>query len=84
MAPAGTSGNVARVSGPTPDELLAWHEAAHAVIALALVGRVRLVTLEQDDDELGWMTTIEWPASLLSHREGLSARVALAGPLAEI
>ncbi|QDV04790.1 hypothetical protein Poly30_02830 [Planctomycetes bacterium Poly30] len=66
------------------DEVLAWHEASHAVVAHVLGGRVRLVTLEQDEDALGGMTSIEWPAEMASDRAGFSARVALAGPLAEI
>lgn len=68
-----------------PDhEVLCWHEASHAVIAHVLGGRVRLVTLEQEEDELGGMTSIEWPSQHVSNREGHSARVALAGPLGEL
>ncbi len=72
------------MSSPTPDEYLSWHEAGHAVVARLLGGHVRLVTLEQDDDGVGGMASIEWPVKSDAGCADLSGRVALAGPLAEI
>jgi len=68
----------------THDTVEAWHEAAHGVVARLLGGDVRWLTLEADEVEFGGRSEIAWPpASALEHAS-LSARVALAGPIAEL
>jgi len=69
-------------------ELIAYHEAGHALIAALLGGRVHLVTIEPDNDDgpsRSGETVVHW-------RRGFGARemavkgvqVYLAGPVAEM
>ena len=69
-------------------ELIAYHEAGHALVAVLLGGRVKLVTIEPDNDDgpsRSGETVVHW-------RRGVSARemavkgvqVYLAGPVAEM
>jgi hypothetical protein len=70
-------------------EILAYHEAGHALMALLLGGDVRRVTIEPDGDELpdrDGDTMVAWRPSEWSEREfaANSVQVSLAGPVAEM
>jgi ATP-dependent Zn protease len=70
-------------------ELIAYHEAGHAIIALQLGGQVDLVTIDPDKDDgpqrQGY-TKILWRRDRLSEKEFAqkAVQVCLAGPVAEM
>lgn len=70
-----------RIGSPEED---AWHEAGHAVIALALGARVTSLTLEDEDARFEGRAVVLWPAAPPGVRAEWSAQVALAGPLTEL
>lgn len=72
------------MASPNPSEIEAWHEAGHAVIAHLLGGRIVSVSLEPEKDDFGGRSAIQWSASDGASVAGLSGRVALAGPIAEV
>jgi hypothetical protein len=70
-------------------ELIAYHEAGHALMALLLGGEVRLVTIEPDNDDgpnREGDTQVLWRRSTIGEREfaKTAVRVSLAGPVAEM
>jgi hypothetical protein len=71
-------------SNDADDDLVSLHEAAHAVVAHMLGGHVRLVTIESEEEGHEGHSEIAWPRSTPEELAALSARVALAGPLAEL
>ena len=71
------------------DEIVAYHEAGHALMAVLLGGEVRLVTIEPDSDEGSDRqgdTQVAWPRSRMTPRKfaEISVQVSLAGPVAEM
>ena len=69
-------------------ELTAYHEAGHALMALLLGGKVRLVTIEPDNDDgpdRQGDTQVLWRRSGISDKEFAekAVQVSLAGPVAE-
>jgi ATP-dependent Zn protease len=71
------------------DELTAYHESGHALMALLLGGKVQQVTIEpQDDDgpERYGDTQVRWRRSGTSEKEFAkkAVQVSLAGPAAEM
>jgi hypothetical protein len=70
-------------------ELIAYHEAGHALMAVILGGTVTHVTIEPDDDD---GPDREGDTQVLWHRAGISERdfaqmavqVSMAGPVAEM
>ena len=62
----------------------AWHEAGHALIAHALGGSVREVTLESERDGHDGHTAVEWLRVTTDEEARRQATVALAGPVAEL
>jgi ATP-dependent Zn protease len=70
-------------------ELIAYHEAGHALIAVLLGGEVRLVTIEPDNDDgpdRQGDTQVLWRRSGVSEKEFAKkvVQVSLAGPVAEM
>ena len=70
-------------------ELIAYHEAGHALTALLLGGEVRLVTIEPDNDDgpdRQGDTQVHWRRSGISDKEFATkaVQVSLAGPVAEM
>src|SRR5271156_2767189 len=70
-------------------ELIAYHEAGHALMALLLGGKVRLVTIEPDNDdgpERQGDTQVVWRRSADSDKAFAqkAVQVSLAGPVAEM
>lgn len=70
-------------------ELVAYHEAGHALLAVLLGGRVDLVTIEPDDDDgpaRQGDTQVRWRRSKLSDQDFARqmVQVSLAGPVAEM
>jgi ATP-dependent Zn protease len=70
-------------------ELIAYHEAGHALMALLLGAEVKLVTIEPDNDdgpERQGDTQVLWRRSRMSDKEFASkaVQVSLAGPVAEM
>jgi len=70
-------------------ELIAYHEAGHALVALLLGGNVRSVTIEPDNDDGPTRqgdTQVLWPRSRMSDRQfnESAIKVSLAGPVAEM
>lgn len=70
-------------------EIVAYHEAGHALMALLLGGKVRLVTIEPDNDDgpkRQGDTQVLWRRSGLSDKEFAqkAVQVSLAGPVAEM
>ena len=70
-------------------DLIAYHEAGHALMALLLGGEVRQVTIEPDNDDGPLRqgdTQVLWRRSRMSEREfaAISVQVSLAGPVAEM
>jgi hypothetical protein len=72
----------------TEPEVVAYHEAGHAMVAWQLGGRVRLVTIDPDnDDGPAWEggTEIRWRRSEGERELARKlVRVSLAGPVAEM
>lgn len=70
-------------------ELIAYHEAGHALVAYLLGGRVRQVTIEPDHDDgprRGGDTQVIWRRTRADEVEFAkkSVQVHLAGPVAEM
>jgi ATP-dependent Zn protease len=70
-------------------ELIAYHEAGHALMALLLGGKVKLVTIEPDKDdgpERQGDTQVLWRRAGITDKEfALKAvQASLAGPVAEM
>lgn len=70
-------------------EIIAYHEAGHALMALLLGAEVKLVTIEPDDDEgpsRQGDTQVLWRRSEISTRDFArrAVQVSLAGPVAEM
>lgn len=70
-------------------ELIAYHEAGHALMARLLGGRVTQVTIEPDDDDgplRSGDTQVVWRRSGMSEKAfaQLAIQVSLAGPVAEM
>jgi ATP-dependent Zn protease len=70
-------------------ELIAYHEAGHALMAILLGGEVRLLTIEPDNDDgpdRQGDTQVLWRRSGMSDREfaETAVQVNLAGPVAEM
>ncbi len=70
-------------------ELIAYHEAGHALMALLLGGEVRRVTIEPDNDDgpdRQGDTQVLWRRSGISDKEFAkqAVQVSLAGPVAEM
>lgn len=71
------------------DELVAYHEAGHAFMAVLLGGRVKQVTIDPDNDDgpdRYGDTQILWRRSRMGEKEFAqkSVQVCLAGPVAEM
>ncbi|MEM7455465.1 MAG: M50 family metallopeptidase [Planctomycetota bacterium] len=68
------------------DELTAWHEAGHAIMAAALGGSVRRVSIYSEDEEQAGSTAVEWRGGYSTSKEHAmrEIRVSLAGPVAEM
>jgi ATP-dependent Zn protease len=70
-------------------ELIAYHEAGHALMAALLGGKVKQVTIEPDNDdgpERTGDTQVVWRRSRMSDKEfaEIAVQVCLAGPVAEM
>lgn len=70
-------------------ELIAYHEAGHALVAVLLGGRVRQVTIDPDNDDgpdRQGDTRVVWRRSGISDKEFArkAVQVSLAGPVAEM
>jgi hypothetical protein len=70
-------------------ELIAYHEAGHALMAVLLGGKVKQVTIEPDDDDgpaRQGDTQVLWRRSGISEKEfaQYAVQVSLAGPVAEM
>jgi ATP-dependent Zn protease len=70
-------------------DLIAYHEAGHALMAFLLGGEVRLVTIEPDNDDgpdRQGDTQVLWRRSGISDKEFAkkAVQVSLAGPVAEM
>jgi len=67
-------------------EIIAYHEAGHALMAMLLGGKVKQVTIEPDDDDRQGDTQILWRRSGISEKEfaKIAVQVSLAGPVAEM
>ena len=70
-------------------DILAYHEAGHALMAMLLGGDVRRITIEPDSDDLPDRegdTMVAWRRSQYSEREfaATAVQVSLAGPVAEM
>jgi len=70
-------------------ELIAYHEAGHALMAVLLGGEVQQVTIEPENDEgpeRQGDTQVVWRRAGLSDKEfaKIAVQVSLAGPVAEM
>jgi ATP-dependent Zn protease len=70
-------------------ELIAYHEAGHALMALMLGGKIKHVTIDPDNDDgpdRQGDTQVIWRRSRISHIEyaRIAVQVSLAGPVAEM
>ena len=70
-------------------EIIAYHEAGHALMAMLLGGEVRLVTIQPDNDDgpdRQGDTQVCWRRSGISDKEFAkkAVQVSLAGPVAEM
>ena len=70
-------------------ELIAYHEAGHALMAVLLGGKVKQVTIEPDDDDgpdRQGDTQVLWRRSGISDEDfaKIAVQVSLAGPVAEM
>jgi ATP-dependent Zn protease len=70
-------------------ELIAYHEAGHALMAVLLGGKVKQVTIEPDDDDgpaRQGDTQVVWRRNGVSEKEfaRCAVQVSLAGPVAEM
>jgi len=70
-------------------ELIAYHEAGHALMAVSLGGKVKQVTIEPDNDDgpdRQGDTKVVWRRAGISDKEfaKIAVQVSLAGPVAEM
>ena len=70
-------------------EIIAYHEAGHALMAVLLGGKVKQVTIEPEDDDgpaRQGDTQVRWRRSGVSDKEfaKMAVQVSLAGPVAEM
>lgn len=70
-------------------EIIAYHEAGHALMAVLLGGKVKQVTIEPDDDDgpdRQGDTQVLWRRSGISDEDfvKIAVQVSLAGPVAEM
>lgn len=70
-------------------EIVAYHEAGHALMALLLGGKVKHITIEPDDDDgpaREGDTQVLWRRSGISEKDFAKkvVQVSLAGPVAEM
>jgi len=67
------------------DEITAWHEAGHAVVAVMLGGVVDSVSIEVPDAEAAGFTGVFWRNASDTRSQCINdIHVALAGPIAEM
>lgn len=67
------------------DEVTAWHEAGHAVVAVMLGGVVDNVSVEVPDAEAAGVTGVLWQNAADTRSQCINdIHVALAGPIAEM
>lgn len=67
------------------DEITAWHEAGHAVVAVLLGGVVDTVTVEVPDAAAAGATGVFWRNASNTREQCVNdIHVALAGPIAEM
>ncbi len=67
------------------DEITAWHEAGHAVVAVMLGGVVDTVSVELPDEESAGVTGVFWGKGPDARSQCINdIHVALAGPIAEM
>ena len=67
------------------DEITAWHEAGHAVVAVMLGGVVDTVSVEVPDAESAGVTGVFWGNASDARSQAINdIHVALAGPIAEM
>ena len=66
------------------DEIIAIHEAGHAVVAILLGGVVDSVTIEVPDQSSAGATGVVWQKTSSRDQCINDMRVALAGPIAEM
>ena len=70
-------------------EIIAYHEAGHALMAVLLGGKVQQVTIDPDDDDgpaRQGDTQVVWRRSGVNDKEfaKMAVQVSLAGPVAEM
>ena len=67
------------------DEITAWHEAGHAVVAVMLGGVVDTVTIEVPDAAAAGVTGVFWGNAADARAQSINdIHVSLAGPIAEM
>lgn len=72
---------------PELEELVAYHEAGHAVMAVHLGGRIMHVSIEPPDDDgplRSGESIVKWPAMTQEQLVLAELQVSLAGPIAEM
>jgi ATP-dependent Zn protease len=72
---------------PDTEELTAYHEAGHALMAVACGGKIVHVSITPpDDDGLKRFgeSIVQWPRSAAAEVEMAELKVSLAGPVAEL
>ncbi len=72
---------------PALEELVAYHEAGHAVMAVVLGGRIVHVSIEPPDDD-EWKRSgesiVQWPVAAAGTIDEAEIKVSLAGPVTEM
>lgn len=66
------------------DEVTAWHEAGHAVVATILGGEVDTVSIESEDDFTAGDTRVLWRVGDAHEQATNDIQAALAGPVTEM
>jgi ATP-dependent Zn protease len=69
------------------DELTAYHEAGHALMAIALGGQILHVSIEPNKDDGPQRfgeSIVKWPVTAREQIELFEIQVSLAGPIAEM
>jgi hypothetical protein len=72
---------------PELEELAAYHEAGHAVMAVVLGGRIVHVSIEPPDDDglnRSGESIVHWPAAHSQAIDEAEIKVSLAGPVTEM
>jgi len=72
---------------PDIDELTAYHEAGHALMAVACGGKIVHVSITPPDDDQQKRfgeSIVQWPGTLAANAEMVELKVSLAGPVAEL